>query len=205
MARKSVHLELAGGKGPRQRVWERIRHLRGNAFELSEVTPGNVHLATARSYVLCLEKAGYLTAVGKTEAGKVTWKLVLNTGMEAPRVDKHGATVTQGGGNEALWGSMQTLGDFNALVLASVSGVAITSAKSYCQHLARAGYLTTVKAGRGTGKGGIPSTYRLLKSRNTGPRAPMVTRIKAVYDPNTHSFAWQQTPDDVAAELEVVK
>jgi len=205
MARKPVHLELVGGKGPRQRVWEQIRRFNDTPFDISDVTPGGVPVATARTYINNLEKAGILAVAGKNAVNRTTWKLVRDTGLEAPRVDNRGAVVTQGIGNEALWGAMQAIGNFNALVLAAMSGASVNTAKSYCNHLARAGYLATVKEGKGTGKSGIPATYRLLKSRNTGPRAPMITRLKAVYDPNLHEFAWQQTPDDVAAELEVAK
>ena len=202
MPRKPAHLELAGGKGPRQRIWEIIRRFNKSAFGLAEITPGGVDISTARTYVNCLVKAGILATVENAPPRR--WKLLTDTGIEAPRVRRDGTLVTQGAGNHDMWGSMQAMPTFNASLLAMTSGVSIATAKAYCSHLERAGYLAVIKAGKGMGKSGILTTYRLLNSRNTGPRAPMVTRLKAVYDPNEHRFAWQQTPDDIAAELEVV-
>lgn len=202
MARQPIHLELVGGKGPRQRIWELIRRFGATPFELAEITPGGVDIGTTRTYVLSLVKAGILAVFSDTRSQPKRWRLANDCGVEAPRLRRDGTPVAQGGGNDAMWGAMQALGSFNAMVLTAVSGVKLETAKGYCLHLARAGYLGIVREGKGMGKSGMLTTYRLLKSRNTGPRAPMVTRLKAVYDPNEHRFAWQQAPDDVIAELE---
>lgn len=204
MPRKPIHLELTGGKSQRQRVWENIRRFSHETpFDLSDVTPGDVPRATARSYLKGLEQAGYIAADGAGKSARYT--LLRDAGIESPRVRKNGDEVTQGNGNEALWGAMLALRTFNSRVLASMSGVKESTTKTYCMALARAGYLAIDKPGKGTGRGGILANYRLLSSKVQGPRPPMITRLKAVYDPNLHQIVWQQNADDALEELEAVK
>lgn len=198
--RKSIQAVQAGGKGPRQRIWEGIRQHDGQDFELEAVVPRDISISTARGYANSLEKAGYLAAVQRT-GKKTLWRLVKNPGIDAPRVDKMGRPATHGDITEALWGGMDVLSEFNVRVLAATSGASLRTAQNYCGHLVRAGYLVV----EDKGKNGIPTTYRLLKSRNTGPRAPKIVRVNTVYDPNTNRIVWQPTPDEIAAELEVVK
>jgi len=113
-----------------------------------------------------------------------------------------GTEVIQGRGNEAMWGAISVLDTYTALHIADLAGVPETTAKTYCGYLLRAGYLEVLRAGRGIGKGGEAGMYRTVKSRISGPRAPMITRIKAVYDPNLHLVAWMQGADDVAKEMD---
>lgn len=203
MSRKP-QIELAGGKSQRQRIWEAIRANGVKPFKVPEVTPCNVPLATARDYLVGLAAAGYLTTEqhGKAPRTPFIYKLARDIGAEAPRVRKNGEEVTQGNGNEALWGAMQALKTFNARVLAKMAGVNESTARSYCAALAQAGYLTVDREGKGMGRGGILATYRLMLSRVKGPRPPMITRLKAVYDPNIHKIVWQQNADDALEESE---
>lgn len=204
MSRKPIHLELTGGKSQRQRVWEAVCAMNGKPFDVRDVTPGNVPTATAREYLVGLAAAGYLTVVtqGKAPRTASIYKQVRDAGAEAPRVNKKGEIVTQGHGNEAIWGAMQALGSFTPRVLAEMSGSKQSTVQHYCTALERAGYLTVEREGKGRGCGGISSQYRLLKSRVTGPRPPMITKLKAVYDPNIHEIVWQQTADDAAEEMD---
>lgn len=110
--------------------------------------------------------------------------------------------VTQGQGNEAIWGAMQALGNFNTRVLAEMSDAKESTVKTYCQLLTCAGYLTIDRKGKGMGSGGIATQYRLLASRVKGPRPPMITRLKAVYDPNIHEIVWQQNADHAIEAME---
>lgn len=204
--RKPIHLELAGGKSQRQRVWENVRATNGKQFDVRDVTPGDVPTATARDYLVGLAAAGYLTVVtpGKAPRTASTYIMARDAGAEAPRVRKNGEEVTQGHGNEAIWGAMQALGSFTARVLTEMSGAKESTVKHYCMQLEKAGYLTLDRAGRGKGRGGTASQYRLLKSRISGPRPPMITKLKAVYDPNIHEIVWQQNADDALEEAEAV-
>ena len=205
MSRKPIHLELAGGKSQRQRIWEAIRNTSGRDFDTTDVTPGNVPTATTRDYLIGLAKAGYLETIApavRTPHTRSIYRMVKDAGAEAPRVRKDGSEVTQGQGNEAIWGAMQALGSFTSTVLAKMANVKESTVKSYCTMLHQAGYLSEERQGKGTGRGGIASQYRLLKSRISGPRPPMVTRLKAVYDPNVHQIVWQQGADEALEACE---
>lgn len=203
MPRKPVHLELAGGQSRRQRIWSLIRGMNGAEFDIADVMPGDISIQTARDYLSGLSRAGYLETIQASGSRtRAIYRLVKDAGVEAPRVTRHGAAVTQGHGNESLWGAMQALGSFNARVLAEMAGVKESTVKNYCMLLARAGYLTIDRQGKGVGRGGIATQYRLLTSRVNGPRPPMITRLKAVYDPNIHAIVWQQNADDVIDEME---
>jgi hypothetical protein len=87
-----------------------------------------------------------------------------------------------GRGREQMWQTMRALGSFTVadlFVAASTDDhpVAESEARTYCQMLQRAGYLSGGAAG-----------YRLV--RYTGPLPPMIQRIKSVYDPNLKEVVW---------------
>lgn len=203
MARKPIHLEMAGGKSQRQRIWEAIRQ-NAKLFTQMNVTPTDVPDDTVRTYLRGLTKAGYIeiTQQGRVPALRNKWRLIRDAGAEAPRVTKAGVDVTQGQGNEAIWGAMQALGIFTVRVLTEMSGAKEYTVKSYCHALEKACYLTVT---RESNRHGLQTEYRLLKSRVRGPRPPMITRLKAVYDPNIHEIVWQQNEDDALEEMDGVK
>lgn len=201
MARKPAHLELAGGKGLRQRVWDRIRihHAAGRDFILTMLVFGDECTATARDYVIGLERAGYLAVV--TPAAKVGgrqsathWKLARDAGAEAPRVRRDGSAVTMGLAQEQMWRTLRMLkGDINARELAAHAStpavpVREAAAGDYLRNLLCASYLRETRRGHGTGRGGIQARFQLIS--NTGPRPPMVCRADAIYDPNLGKTVW---------------
>lgn len=195
MARKPIS-ELAGGQSPRQRVWAHIRKQTGE-FTWKEVTPGDVHKRTALDYLSGLVAAGYLT-----HRNPGYYLLFRDNGIEAPRVRKDGSEVTQGSGNEAIWGAISVIGSpFDAQSIADISGAALGTVKTYCLYLERAGYLTVASKGKGGSK---PSLYQTVKSRISGPRAPMITRLKVVYDPNLHQIVWGEGADEAVKEMDRV-
>lgn len=207
MKRQPINLELSGGKTKRQRIWDLIRATNERGFDIADVTPGDISIKSVRDYLTGLTNAGYLECIeddvpGKKTRKRLTYLLINDSGLEAPRVTKQGDKVTQGQGNEALWGAMQALGSFNTRVLAEMAGVVESTVKSYCKMLSCAGYLTVDKRGKGMGSGGIGAQYRLLTSKVKGPRPPMITRLKAVYDPNIHEIVWQQNADHAIDALE---
>jgi len=115
-----------------------------------------------------------------------TYQLVKDCGIEAPRVRKDGTEVTQGRGREQMWRTIKIIGDFTARDLAQAAStpefpVAESTARDYCIMLVGAEYLATVRPG----SPGVPARYRLIQSRWTGPRAPMIQRLNQMYDPNT--------------------
>lgn len=206
MARKPAHLELAGGKGLRQRMWDRIRVFGlEHSFSLMDVLFGGEldSESTAREYITGLFHAGYLelrraavTTGAVSKRQPALYRLARDAGAEAPRVRKDGTPVTMGLAQEQMWRTLRMMkADTNARELAAHAGtpeipVRETAAHDYLRNLHLAGYLECVKAGKGVGRGGIQARYRLRPDRNTGPRPPMVCRADAVYDPNLGKTVW---------------
>lgn len=196
--RKPAHIELSGGKGPRQRVWEAIRRMRGAEFDLLDVNPGDVPRETVRDYVLSLTRADYLEAVGACGGphDRRRYRLANDAGLEAPRVRRDGTHVTQGLAQEQMWRTLRRhTGDVNARELAAHAGtsaapVSPVAAADYLRNLHTAGYLAVTAEGRGAGRGGVAARYRLRADSNTGARAPMVCRSRAIYDPNLGRIVW---------------
>lgn len=202
MARKPVHL-TANTRRPegRQVMWEAMRKLRRfRLLDLEDAT--RIREATLHTYVKGLTRAGYLAEVEPAEPPKDSryaqqwWALANDVGIEAPRVTKDGKPVTQGRGREQMWRTMRIIGEFSfreLSVQASTEQHAVkeNEAKDYIHHLHKAGYLICVKPGRPA----HAARYRLIPSRYTGPQAPMIQRIKQVFDPNTGSVVWPKESD----------
>jgi hypothetical protein len=201
--RKPVEMEMVGGKGSRQRVWEAIRKYAG-AFTCYQISrKAKADDGTVYTYLRSLEKGGYIEGQEGNQLlfafKEKKWKLVRDNGVEAPRLTRDGKPVVQGMGNEAMWRSMRIVGEFNARELAahaSASGIAVKeqTAKSYISALKAAEYLATATgaASKGIGKGAVQARYRLAPGKYTGPRPPMIQRTKSVYDPNLGKVVWQE-------------
>ncbi len=200
ITRKPVHLEAQGPKGDRQSMWEVIRwlHKAGEPITVPEVWARATHLAPkgrVRDYFKGLEAAGYLRRVEGEPRTVVYYELARDIGVDAPRVRADGTEVTQGRGREQMWRTVKIIGDFTCRQLAQAAStpdhhVAESTAQDYCLMLTGAGYLTVTRRG-GPGK---PARYRLAPGRWTGPRAPMVQRLKQLYDPNTGEVVYQRNP-----------
>jgi hypothetical protein len=193
MPRKPAHLELAGGKGLRQRLWDRIR-ASGEPFAVTDLLHGGEDESTAREYITGLFHAGYLDLRRAAVPRKLTalYSLARDAGAEAPRVRKDGTPVTMGLAQEQMWRTLRMLtGDTNARELAAHAStpqipVRETAAADYLGNLQRASYLSVTKPSQ-LGRKGL-TRYRLVT--NTGPRPPMVCRADAVYDPNLGKTVW---------------
>lgn len=210
MSRQPAVVALAGGKSARQRVWEAIRSLsdrHDGTFIVDDLSrQSKVELPIVREYVRCLHAAGYLTWLGDGQSSgrvKSVYSLAKNNGVEAPRVRRDGSPVTQGRGTEAMWGAITALDTFTHVELSHIAMVKPATAAHYCGFLGRAGYLDLVKAGHGTGRGGVASVWRCALEHKHKPRAPMVTRLKAVYDPNVHKIVWQLGADAAADQIDL--
>lgn len=208
MAGKPI-TELSGGKSPRQRIWEAIRAWAGTGdgtFTADGLArTAKLEIDPIQAYLRGLVAGGWVLIVMQGGRGvKSVYRLEKDNGIEAPRVRRDGSEVTQGQGNEALWGAISVLDSFTAQTIADIAGAALHTTKTYCLFLNRAGYLTVAKRGKGYGKGGVASVYCTVKSRITGPRAPMITRLKAVYDPNLHQVVWMEGADEAVEEMDHV-
>lgn len=204
MARKPARLERAGALTPRDRMWAAIRALNGPTMTASLFSPAEIalhsaqHIDTVLSYLQGLAAAGY---IAQHEADRphgrplrvfFQYHLVRDTGVDAPRVTVEGKPVTAGLVNEQLWLAMRALrGEFDCLALAQAvrdagGQVSIQTVKTYVTFLARAGYLGIFAASRP----GTQARYRFNRARNTGPRAPLITRLREVIDANTGAVVW---------------
>lgn len=179
------------GATPREVVWAELRQRHGRseriaARDLAKST--GLQPKTVCDYLGCLALSGHLAPIGILSPTRLDqeYELACDTGVEAPRVRRDGSTVEQGGGTEAMWRTMQVLGEFTAEDIAHHATndrctVSEAAATSYVSVLARAGYLRIVRPGNGNRA--QRAIYRLIQ--RTGPRPPQVQRVKRVYDPNT--------------------
>jgi hypothetical protein len=187
----------------REGVWDAIR--RGRRFTVADLQ-GETRLGvdSIRDYLHGLQAAGYIRSLGPdtrreqrtsrraNEFLPTLYELVGDPGPDAPRLRRDGSEVTQGRGRDHMWRTAKMLGAFDARDLAVHAStedctVSEADAKYYCAYLARAGYLAVVEPG---GPARL-ARYRFLVTRNTGPRAPMVQRVRQVFDPNLGRVVWR--------------
>jgi response regulator of citrate/malate metabolism len=183
--RKPAHQERIRGKSNRQRMWEAMRsHAEGfTGYQIARRS--KVNDATVRSYIQSLEKAGYLERIaGADHFEEQTLRLIKDMGIEAPAVTRQGKASTAGQGNEAMWRTLRILSTLSARQLAEHASATVTvslwSARSYLKWLNRAGYVELLSDKSGDKN----ARYRMISSRYTGPRPPMIQRGGNLYDPN---------------------
>lgn len=205
MAGKPVHTRAKPGKPfGRQAIWQAIRARKAD-FSLADLADSTRQpVDTVRSYVKCLMAAGLVA-----QAASGRYDLVRDTGIEAPRLRKDGTPVPTTS-RDAMWRAIRMLKgtwSWRDLAFAATTDDLIVSevdAQDYCKHLAAAGYLRVVERGKGIGgtrgrkgtNGGIPARYCFVPGMNTGPRPPMVQRLKTVFDPNLGRVMHQEAPHD---------
>jgi len=183
---------------PRDRIWAAVRLFRSGpeaiSFSVAEVMLMSGQRAdTALSYLAGLEKAGFVArALGQSGARLHRRELRLmvlkrDIGIDAPRVGADGKPVTQGVGRERIWNAVRKQsGPFTWREVALHAStedrpVAMDEVKTYLKFLVRAGYVRTMTPGAPR----IPAKHLFVRSRDTGPRAPIVCRDKSVQDGNT--------------------
>ena len=198
MSRKPVH-KLRPDEG-RAAVWKLIRRDRVVTVNsiYAEVRLGR---DTIREYLTGLAARGYLMKKSVTGhrgvTGEVTYTLMNDCGVDAPRVRRDGTEITQGKGREQMWRALDILAqkgarfDFRDLRLfASTDDIQVSEAdvKCYISFLSAAGYLTAMEPG----KPGTPARYRMFPTKWTGPRPPQIQRVKQLYDPNLKKVVWSE-------------
>lgn len=212
MARKPIHLQAVGKLTPRDRIWAAVRASSGVPFTADNVArhvvnhaPANAAVKriperTIMTYLLSLTRAEYLEAThgessrhtdGAVVFPPTSYRLIRDCGVEAPRIKVNGMPVTQGAGREALWRTMKILKFFTRSDLARAASTASCvvserDAMCYLQFLCKAGYVAVHVAS----KPGTQTLWRFVAAKNTGPRAPMIQRVKHVYDPNLGEVVW---------------
>lgn len=166
----------------RDRIWTIMRSLREfTAMDVRGELVGGITHQAVRRYAVCLEAAGYLERI--RGASPIRWRLVKDTGVDAPRVRPDGSAIGPHP-REQMWRTMRIIGEFSVRELAisaSTESVPVTvaAATQYIRRLERAGIVRRVLVDRSGDR------YRLLKSRYTGPRPPVVRRDGTILDLNT--------------------
>lgn len=199
---KPVNLIAASSYSSQEVIWATVRKLKQFTSADLICHIGNKHPVndeTVKSYLSRLLKGDYLAAEkGAYKGGCCVYRytLVKDTGIDAPRLTKDGKPSTQGLGREQLWRTMRIIGDFNYrdLVLAASTEhvqIAESEARTYIKHLHSAGYLVEIKPCE-RGRHPKPAVYRLLPSKFTGPKPPMVQRVKQVFDPNLNKVMYRE-------------
>lgn len=207
MARKPI-TTYAGGKGPRQLIWEAIRARTEDWTRYQIARAADVEDNTVTTYLQALVKAGIVEPVSAERisniAREITYRLVRDEGLDAPRLRRDGSRVTQGLAQEQMWRALRMVSaDTNARELAAHAStpavpVVESAAEHYLAALNLAGYLACTRQGKGLGRPGkgLLARYRLLPSRNTGPRPPMVCKLHVIYDPNEDKVVHAPTVTD---------
>jgi len=171
--------------------WRIIRTLgaSGGEFTVPDVA-GKTNAArdSVREYMTRLEKAGYLVRRG-TCGGMVTFAVAKDSRF-TPRIRRDGSEVPPSK-QDQMWRTMKMLKRFTVhdlSVAASTDTVTVSSvhAEDYVRHLVKAGYVRQLS----------DDLFALLPSKNTGPRAPYIQRVKHVYDPNLDRVVWRSGHDE---------
>lgn len=189
----SATLKSSGVLTNREKLWEAIRRLAEfNVYELAGAAKVDRHKYSVQDYLKALTVAGILSKIPAKFPGDFSrYRLVLDVGVDAPRVRKDGSFPPETAQNR-MWRAMKVLREFSTrdlVVHASLpdSTIADTTASIYCRWLEAGGYLVAADI--------KPSRYRLVK--NTGAKAPQILRIKQLYDPNTGKVVATENPLDV--------
>lgn len=182
-------------------IWRVIRDLteqdRSRPFTAAEIIvhcDASVILGTIKGVLRTLTKAGI---VEESAAFPNMWR-VLKRPTQLPHLTREGRVVRSG--QEAMWNAMRALRVFSPSELAMASSteerrVTTMTAKSYVARLFAAGYLTIERASTPKSQ----ASYRLKPSMNTGPLAPKILRIKAVFDANREEVFGLADAEEVSA------
>lgn len=178
-------------KANRAAVWKTIREIRINFSVADIAVKTKLSKDSIRDYLNGLERAGYLKGTPGIGVGAAKhYRLIKDVGADHPRVKRDGTLSTHGIGSEQMWRVMRILKTFTCAELAVNASttkhqVKESSSVDYCGDLFKAGYLRVI-----SGKGPVAITYRLI--RDTGPKPPIVQRIKQVYDQNQQKVVWTE-------------
>ena len=192
--------QQAAPKPTRARVWAALRANKHRDLDVGLLADkAGAHVDAVLHHIQGLVKAGYVhvtTLPRKTGFDKKLYRLVKDTGVDAPMINNDGTVSDVGVKNANMWRTMRMLGRFNCAELeahASTSEHPLKSntVRKYVSHLHLAGYLEVDGTQQYAANGGKkPNHYRLVK--NTGAKAPMVQKLQTVYDQNLNKIMWQE-------------
>lgn len=193
MKRCRKAMDKLNGYDSREAMWGIIRTL--GTFTVSEIhQETTLEVRAVREYITSLHAAKYLEKTKEKQPGSTgavssrttVFKLINDVGVDAPRVRKDGTKVTQGQGRINMWRTMRVIGDFTAQELAVNAStpdciIKEATAADYTKHLCHAGYLRKRK-----------NRYLFLQAKYTGPKPPMIQRVKRVWDQNLKKVMWRE-------------
>lgn len=196
-SRKPAHLEMVGGKSPRQYMWEAIRANRTGFTQYQIARRSDQDDGAVKAYLGALHKGGFIAPVRVFKRlEEVTYHLAKDNGVEAPHLNSKGQPTKVGLATKAIWRTLRILSTASIEQIAhyaSASGsqVAPATVDRYCADLLRAGYLER-----------IAGSYQLLPRRYTGPKPPIVQKRvdRQVFDPNLNRVVWAPSEPDVQPE-----
>lgn len=184
-------------------IWQAIRDLDAVApwtttMVAAAAEQAGVAPSYAKDYVRRLKRAGIAAQVERSAWSNTVYFRLRTSPTAAPRLTREGDAHAPRG-REQMWCAIRALPAFDYRELAfaaSTDLVAIeeTSAKSYVQHLAHAGYLTLLKKGSAV----RPAVWRLNPRMNTGPAAPRILRSEMVWDQNRNEVMGRVIAEEVA-------
>lgn len=157
--------------------------LRLVAFSYQDLASAvSIPVDRATGFVQHWVRIGAVEFVGIGAKRRKMWRATRDVAPPLPQPAESARRDATAEGN--LWRSMRGLKSFTPVDLAAHSStpdipVSLAAAQDYCQMLVRAAYL---RVERKAIPGRRDAIYRLV--RNTGPRAPVERRVRAVYDEN---------------------
>lgn len=171
------------------------------AFLANHRREHQIHLDSVSTYLRSLSRAEppYVEILdAERYATRITpllrYRLLRDVGVDAPQVNDDGKPTSEGVAANQIWAALKALREFDREELAAASttpacAVSPDTVRRYLNHLARAGYVTVARrarrtTGKGAGNSSTKTRYRFIRSMNTGPRAPIVSRDKSVVDAN---------------------
>lgn len=177
--------------GPRMKVADQERVAWTAACQLKSFTvyglsaQTGVRVDVLKKAVPTWARDGRIEVVGHRGLRRKLWRAVRGKAMPKPSADPA----------QNMWRTMRHLNSFTPIDVQMHSNtddarVAAEDAQAFCRQLLRAGYLRVLRKAK---PGVAPAMYALV--RNTGPIAPVERRVRAIWDPNTKSYAYVPEPD----------
>jgi DNA-binding HxlR family transcriptional regulator len=181
----------------RDAVWQAIRELSdppGAEFTRHDLFRRvNCGMDLIRDQLRRLVRAGIVGEEAPPErAVRTRYRLVRDVGVEPPRVTAAGVLDEAPTDQERMWQAMKAMPAFRVADLQLATGiVSALSVQAYIKRLHQAGYLAVVEPAITAKR---TASYRLLNSKNTGPRPPAIRRGKIVFDLNLGRQVWPAVP-----------
>lgn len=188
-----------------EHYWSVIRELdQAGSWPIGDVhaRTNGVDRSTVRDFVKRLVAGGFAEDAQDGTEAQPRFRL-LKTPMAAPRLRRDGTVAAQGRSQVHMWNVIRgpmsregfTFRDVALYGSTETLTVPPVTAKSYIQHLARAGYLLCVRKGRPR----QPAVWRLKPAMNTGPKPPLILRSQIVFDQNRNEAIGPVDAEEVTA------